>query len=103
MLPFVIIGLTSGSIYALAGLGLVLTYKTSGVFNFAHAALATVAAYVFYALFVLNGWAWPLAALVAVAVVGPTMGIGVRTPRAQNPGRAVSSPRRCDGGGVPRG
>jgi ABC-type branched-subunit amino acid transport system ATPase component/branched-subunit amino acid ABC-type transport system permease component len=76
VLPFVIIGLTSGSIYALAGLGLVLTYKTSGVFNFAHAALATVAAYVFYALFVLNGWAWPLAALVAVAVVGPAMGVG---------------------------
>ena len=75
MLPFVIIGLTSGSVYALAGLGLVLTYKTSGVFNFAHGALATVAAYVFYALFVRSGWPWPLAAAVAIAVVGPAMGL----------------------------
>jgi len=75
VLPFVIIGLTSGSVYALAGVGLVLTYKTSGVFNFAHAALATVAAYVFYSLFVLDRWPWPFAALVAVAVLGPAMGL----------------------------
>ena len=39
MLPFIIAGLTTGSVYALAGVGLVLTYKTSGVFNFAHGAL----------------------------------------------------------------
>lgn len=76
LLPFVVIGLTSGAVYALAGVGLVLTYKTSGVFNFAHAALATVAAYVFYTLFVLSGWPWPLAAAVAIALVGPMMGVG---------------------------
>jgi ABC-type branched-subunit amino acid transport system ATPase component/branched-subunit amino acid ABC-type transport system permease component len=76
LLPFLIIGLTSGAVYALAGVGLVLTYKTSGVFNFAHAALAAVAAYVFYTLFVLNGWPWPLAATVAIALVGPIMGLG---------------------------
>ena len=35
LLPFVVIGLTAGSVYGLAGTGLVLTYKTSGVFNFA--------------------------------------------------------------------
>jgi ABC-type branched-subunit amino acid transport system ATPase component/branched-subunit amino acid ABC-type transport system permease component len=75
MLPFIVIGLTTGAVYALAGLGLVLTYKTSGVFNFAHGALATVAAYVFYALHVLNGWAWPLAAVVAILVAGPVMGV----------------------------
>jgi len=75
VLPFIVIGLTSGAVYALAGLGLVLTYKTSGVFNFAHGALATVAAYVFYVLFVLNGWAWPLAATIAILVTGPLMGL----------------------------
>ena len=58
MLPFIILGLTSGAVYSLAGLGLVLTYKTSGVFNFALGALATVGAYVFYVLFVLNNWGW---------------------------------------------
>jgi ABC-type branched-subunit amino acid transport system ATPase component/branched-subunit amino acid ABC-type transport system permease component len=75
VLPFIIIGLTSGAVYALAGLGLVLTYKTSGVFNFAHGALATVSAYVFYALYVVNHWPWPLAAAVAILVAGPVMGL----------------------------
>jgi ABC-type branched-subunit amino acid transport system ATPase component/branched-subunit amino acid ABC-type transport system permease component len=75
MLPFIIIGLTAGAVYALAGLGLVLTYKTSNVFNFAHGALATIGAYVFYVLYVLNDWAWPLAAAVAVLIVGPVMGV----------------------------
>ena len=40
MLPFIIGGLTTGSVYGLAAVGLVLTYKTSGVLNFAHGALA---------------------------------------------------------------
>ena len=44
-MPFIVIGLTAGSIYSLAALGLVLTYKTSGVFNFAHGAIAAVAAF----------------------------------------------------------
>jgi ABC-type branched-subunit amino acid transport system ATPase component/branched-subunit amino acid ABC-type transport system permease component len=75
VLPFIVIGLTSGAVYALAGLGLVLTYKTSGVFNFAHGALATVSAFVFYSLFVGSHWAWPLAAAVSIVVVGPLMGL----------------------------
>jgi ABC-type branched-subunit amino acid transport system ATPase component/branched-subunit amino acid ABC-type transport system permease component len=75
LLPFIVIGLTSGAVYALAGLGLVLTYKTSGVFNFAMGALATVAAYVFYVLYVLNKWSWVTAALVAIFVAGPIMGV----------------------------
>jgi ABC-type branched-subunit amino acid transport system ATPase component/branched-subunit amino acid ABC-type transport system permease component len=75
VLPFIVIGLTSGAVYALAGLGLVLTYKTSGVFNFAHGALATVSAFVFYSLFVSSQWAWPLAAAVSIMLVGPVMGL----------------------------
>jgi ABC-type branched-subunit amino acid transport system ATPase component/branched-subunit amino acid ABC-type transport system permease component len=75
VLPYIVIGLTSGAVYALAGLGLVLTYKTSGVFNFAHGALATISAYVFYALYVLNNWSWVTAAVVAIFVVGPVMGL----------------------------
>ncbi len=74
-LPFIIAGLTTGSVYALAGIGLVLTYKTSGVFNFAHGALATVAAYAFYELHVVGGMAWPAAAAFAVLVAGPVMGM----------------------------
>jgi ABC-type branched-subunit amino acid transport system ATPase component/branched-subunit amino acid ABC-type transport system permease component len=74
-LPFIIAGLTTGSVYALAGIGLVLTYKTSGVFNFAHGALATVAAYAFYELHVVGGMGWPVAAAFAVLVAGPVMGL----------------------------
>ncbi len=71
MWPFIIIGLVTGGVYGLAGVGLVLTYKTSGVFNFAHGALATVSAYAFYALSVQQNVSWPLAAAVAVLVIGP--------------------------------
>ncbi len=38
--PFLIVGLTSGSVYALTALGLVLTYRTSGIFNFSYGAVA---------------------------------------------------------------
>ncbi len=75
LLPFIVAGLTAGSIYGLAGVGLVLTYKTSGVFNFAHGALATVSAYAFYVLNVDQGLSWPIAAAVCVFVVGPLMGL----------------------------
>ena len=74
MLPFIIAGLTTGSAYALAGVGLVLTYKTSGIFNFAHGALAAVSAYMFYALHVQHGMPWVPAAVICVLVVGPLLG-----------------------------
>ncbi|MGD0700769.1 MAG: branched-chain amino acid ABC transporter permease/ATP-binding protein [Trebonia sp.] len=76
MLPFIIIGIVTGSVYGLAGVGLVLTYKTSGIFNFAQGALATVAAYAFYYLNVEVGLAWPLAALISVLVLGAVLGLG---------------------------
>ena len=75
MLPFIIIGIVTGSVYGLAGVGLVLTYKTSGIFNFAQGALATVAAYAFYYLNVDLGLAWPLAALISVFVLGAILGL----------------------------
>lgn len=75
MIPFIIAGITTGSIYGLAGVGLVLTYKTAGIFNFAHGALATVSAFLFYALHVEHGMPWPLAAFVCVFVAGPVLGL----------------------------
>ena len=74
-LPYIIAGLVTGSVYGLAGTGLVLTYKTSGIFNFAHAALATISAFLFYSLHVTHGVAWPWAALVSLVVAGPIMGL----------------------------
>ena len=45
LLPYLMIGIANGSIYGLAAVGLVLTYKTSGIFNFAHGAQAALGAY----------------------------------------------------------
>lgn len=75
VLPFVVVGLTTGSIYALAAMGLVLTFKTSGIFNFAHGAVGAVAAYAFFELSSLHGVWWPLALLVSVGLVGVIGGL----------------------------
>jgi branched-subunit amino acid ABC-type transport system permease component len=75
ILPFIVAGIAFGSIYGLAATGLVLTYKTSGIFNFGHGALATAAAYVFYWMHYDHGWDWKLSAVVAVLVVGPLLGL----------------------------
>jgi branched-subunit amino acid ABC-type transport system permease component len=72
--PFVIAGLTTGSLYGLAAMGLVLTYKTSGIFNFAHGAIAAGGAYIFYELNTRNDVPWPLAALIVIFVVAPIAG-----------------------------
>ena len=77
ILPFVIVGITTGSIYALAATGLVLTYKTTGIFNFAHGAVAAAAAYAFAELHVHAGLPWPLAAALCVLVLGSLAGVGL--------------------------
>ena len=74
LLPFIVIGLASGSVYALAGTGLVLTYKTSGIFNFAHGSVAALAVFAYYFLHVQHGVPWPLAALLCLLVLAPLMG-----------------------------
>ncbi len=76
-LPFIVVGIVTGSLYGLAALGLVLTYKTTGVFNFAHGAIAAAAAFLFYQLH--DQWhvPWPVALIGCVAVFGPVVGIAV--------------------------
>lgn len=71
-LPFVVIGLTTGGVYALASLGLVLTYRTSGVFNFAHGAVGMFATYFFYSL--RQHLPTVVAVLLALFVVAPIIG-----------------------------
>ncbi|WP_084671661.1 ABC transporter permease subunit [Sporichthya polymorpha] len=75
LLPYVIFGVTAGAIYGLSAMGLVLTYKTSGLFNFGHGAVSAAAAFVFYSLHVEKGMPWPLAVLVVAAVFGPIAGL----------------------------
>jgi ABC-type branched-subunit amino acid transport system ATPase component/branched-subunit amino acid ABC-type transport system permease component len=71
ILPFVITGIATGAIYGLAGTGLVLTYKTSGIFNFGYGAIAATAAFLFYWLKQSVGLPWLPAALLSVFVFGP--------------------------------
>ncbi|MGI8791941.1 MAG: branched-chain amino acid ABC transporter permease [Acidimicrobiales bacterium] len=70
----VLLGLVFGAPYALLGLGIVLVYKGSKVFNFAQGEFATVAA---FAAYLLNFYLpLPLAMLIGV-LVGVLMGLGV--------------------------
>ena len=75
LLPFIVVGLATGAVYGLAGVGLVLTYRTSGVFNFAHGAIASAGAYAFYEMHTKHGLPWPLAVFVGVFLLGPAMGV----------------------------
>src|SRR5438128_6428274 len=74
VLPFLITGVVTGSLYGLAGMGLVLTYRTSGVFNFGHGAIGAGAAFLFYTLHVTHHLAWPLAAFLTLALFGVAVG-----------------------------
>jgi branched-chain amino acid transport system permease protein len=70
-----ITGIGPGAIAALSGMGLVLTYRATGVFNFAQGAIATFCGYVYWDLADGHGWPKYLAALLAVLVVGPAVGL----------------------------
>lgn len=73
--PFIVSGLVAGSLLGLAAVGLVLSFRTSGLFNFAHGAVAAAGAYVFYELTAVRGMPWPPAALIVLAVFAPAMGL----------------------------
>jgi ABC-type branched-subunit amino acid transport system permease subunit len=75
LISSIIRGFPQGCVYALVAMGFVLTYKTSGVFNLAFGAQAFVSAAVYYVLRVRNEWPIPLAALVAVVLVAPLLGL----------------------------
>jgi branched-chain amino acid transport system permease protein len=74
-LTAVLVGMSYGSIYALLAVGLVLTYKTSGVFNIAYGAQAFVSAAVYYDLHVRHRWPIPIALLISVFIVAPLLGL----------------------------
>lgn len=74
-IKYVIQGVPFGCVFALVAIGLVLTYKTSGVFNLAFGAQAFVAAAVYYDLRVRHGWPTLLAAGFVVLVLSPALGL----------------------------
>jgi ABC-type branched-subunit amino acid transport system ATPase component/branched-subunit amino acid ABC-type transport system permease component len=74
-LSLIVLGIVSGSVYGLTATGLVLTYKTSGIFNFAQGSIAALAAFAFYYLHVDVGLNWPLTAILCLLVVGGGLGL----------------------------
>jgi len=74
-LQFLVLGVVAGAIYFVAASGLVVTYSTSGVFNFAHGALGMVAAFSYWALHVALGWPAVPALLLVVLGGGPIVGV----------------------------
>src|SRR5947209_6483529 len=76
-LSLILAGIGTGCIYSLAGMGIVLTYKATGIFNFAHGAVAMFVAYLLWQMNI--AWHVPvgIAAPVAIFLIGPGIGIGL--------------------------
>lgn len=70
LLQIIITGLTLGSMYALASVGLALTYGTMGMFNMAHGVFMTVGAYAAYTSSTAFGVPLPLAVLAGIGAGG---------------------------------
>ncbi|MGQ0832455.1 MAG: ABC transporter permease [Microthrixaceae bacterium] len=76
-IQFTLIGISAGCVFAIAASGLVLTYTTTGVFNFAHGAVGMVSAFAYHQLQVDLGLPVPLALLLVLGVLAPAIGLGL--------------------------
>jgi ABC-type branched-subunit amino acid transport system ATPase component/branched-subunit amino acid ABC-type transport system permease component len=74
-LQLTLTGLVTGAIYSIMGSGLALTYTTSGIFNFAHGAIAFAAAYLYYQLHVGLGMPIVPALIISVFLFAPLTGL----------------------------
>ncbi len=68
-------GLVTGAIYSIMASGLVLTYTTSGIFNFAHGAVAFATAYLYYQLHTALGVPIVPAVVLSAFVFAPVLGL----------------------------
>jgi branched-chain amino acid transport system permease protein len=74
MLSYLLIGgLTSGALYALVALGIVLVYKATGTINFAHGEFLMIAGFLAYTLYVILGMPY-LVAMVGAVILGFALG-----------------------------
>ena len=71
LLVFTIVGLSLAAIYSVIASGLVLTYTTTGIFNFAHGAAGMLAAFTYWQLRFGWGWPAPVALFVVLCVLAP--------------------------------
>ena len=74
MLAYLILGgLTSGALYALVALGIVLVYKATGTINFAHGEFVMISGFLAYTLYVIVGLPY-LASILGAVVLGFVLG-----------------------------
>jgi branched-chain amino acid transport system permease protein len=91
-LAFTIIGIVTGSIYAVAASGLVLTYTTSGIFNFAHGGIGMFMAFTYWELRFNHHLPAPLAIFLVVFVFAPLLGALIERVLMRNlSGRATGT------------
>ena len=74
-LQYTILGLAAAGVYAVAASGLVVTYTTTGIFNFAHGAVGMIAAYTYWELRINHHLPAPLSLFLVLLVLAPLMGI----------------------------
>ncbi|GAB89682.1 branched-chain amino acid ABC transporter permease [Gordonia rhizosphera] len=74
-LAYGVVGLSTAAIYAVISGGLVVTYTTTGVFNFAHGAVGMMAAFTYWQFSA--GWGWPvwLSLVVVLGILTPAFGL----------------------------
>jgi branched-chain amino acid transport system permease protein len=72
---YLVLGTAVSAVYAISASGLVVTYITSGVFNFAHGAVGMFLAFAYWELRVHRGWPTPLALIVTLGLFAPTIGV----------------------------
>jgi branched-chain amino acid transport system permease protein len=75
VLQFIVVGLVLGSIYALAASGLVITYVSTGILNFAFGALAFLIARTYYYLHIEQQWGILASAAMCLLVIAPALGL----------------------------
>jgi branched-chain amino acid transport system permease protein len=73
-LQYTVLGLVTGGVYGIAASGLVVTYTTSGIFNFAHGAIAMLAAFTYWQVRFDWGWPTPIALIVVLGILAPLLG-----------------------------
>ena len=90
-LNYALAGLGLGAIAALSGVGILITYRTTGVFNIAHGAVAMIAAYLFWQ-FSKWGLTVSLAAFIVIGVAAPAFGVLLERVVFRPLQRRVASP-----------
>ncbi len=73
----VISGAVAGAIYSMMASALVLTYQTSGIFNFAQGAVAFITAYFYYQLHTGQHLSVAVSAIISVFVFAPLLGLAL--------------------------